>query len=464
MAKNSPSTRYECSTPGCNYNSLREFFACPKCSEFDTARVATSAGLSSEQSRVGLKTSGAAAPVKTARSIAELNANPIHRTPTEISELDRVLGGGFVDGEVVLFAAEAGSGKSTLSLSVADNMARRGMKVLYSSGEENEQQIGLRAKRMGISNENIRITNETSLEALLGHIEAEKPAFIVVDSLQTIASSEVSGSIGSVGQSKEAAHTLTRVAKEQGISMILINQMVKSGDFAGSEAVQHIVDCCIILESSQDTPMKFLRATKNRFGDTAEVGIFQHEERGLMEVSDPSGIFIESEGNVNGAAVSFVSEGIRQMPVEIQALVTPSTLTNPRKQFNGVQFNRAQIVCAILDKFCQGKFFDHDVFISTVSGIKVDDPIADLAVAAALLSSAGNSPVPSGTAFVGELSLTGQVRGSFMMENKIREAARLGFSRIVLPASATRGLNKEVSKNIQVTGIAKVAELRGLLR
>lgn len=425
--------------------------------ESSAAETTTSA------TNAGLKSGGAIKPSTKAFTLSQLSDKPIKRTPTGINELDRVLGGGFVDAEVVLFAGHPGAGKSTLSLDIADRFARMGLTVLYSSGEESEQQIALRAKRMGITNENIKIINETNLETLRGHIDAEKPDLLIVDSLQTIASTEVTGSTGSISQSKEAAHALTRWAKRENIKMVLINQIIKSGEFAGSEQVQHIVDCSLIFESDKDTPLKFLRATKNRFGDISEVGVFQHTETGLEEVADPSGVLIdEDHGESPGTACSFISEGLRQMPMEVQSLVSRSDLPNPRKQFSGVNFQRGQIVCAILDKFCNTKLYEKDVFLSTVSGLKVDDPQSDLAVAAAILSSSKEKPFPGRTAFVGELSLTGFVRGSFMMENKIREAQRLGFDRIVIPSTAFKNLP---SKNfgIKVESISNVKELADFL-
>lgn len=351
---------------------------------------------------------------------------------------------------------------STASLAVANSYALKGKKVLYSSGEESEQQIGLRAARLGVDSENILIINETNLEVLLGHIDEEKPDFIVVDSVQTLASSEIPGSIGSVQQSKEVAHTLTRLAKKNNITMLLISQVIKSGDFSGSEAIQHIVDCALMLESDNDSPLKFLRATKNRFGDTTEVGVFQHTERGLEEVTDPSGIFLENnEDQVVGASCSFMSEGVRQIPIEIQALVTRSTLPTPRKQFNGINYNRGQIVCAILDKFCSAKLYENDAFISTVSGVKVADPQADLSIAASLLSSSKDKAVPIGMVFIGELSLTGQVRGSFMIDNKLKEAERLGFTTAVIPASAKHSYKPR--NGMRVVTIKNVKDLLRLL-
>lgn len=458
MKKDSNTVIYVCSKCG---NKTKKWTAkCFQCDAYSTIEEAPQSEQVINTDRSGLKSSQAVSPSKKAMTVSELNQKPIKRTPTGIGELDRVLGGGLVDAEVVLFAGQPGSGKSTLSLEVANRFAKMGLNVLYSSGEESEQQIGLRAKRMGINDDHIKIVNETNLETVLGHIEEEKPALVIVDSLQTLASSEIAGSIGSISQSKESAHTLTRIAKTNNISMILINQIIKSGEFAGSEAIQHIVDAALILDSDKDTPLKFLRATKNRFGDTTEVGVFQHSENGLDEVSDPGGIFLDQDEGTSqqGASCSFISEGVRQIPVEIQALAVRSSLTNPRKQFNGVNFQRAQIVCAILDKHCKTKAYDNDVYVSTVSGLKVNDPLADLSIAASLLSSLNNKDVSKTTAFVGELSLTGHVRGTFMVENKIKEAERLGFTKIVIPATAYKGL-KGRNHKIEIVSISSVKDL-----
>lgn len=359
---------------------------------------------------------------------------------------------------------------STLSMSISDKFANMNKKVLYVSGEESEQQIALRAKRMEVSSENIKIVNETTIENVLGHVEEEKPDFLIIDSLQTMASSEVSGSMGSISQSKEAASVFTLLAKKNNIITFLISQVTKEGqgelNFAGSNQIAHIVDCILYLESDNETPLKFLRATKNRFGETTEVGVFQHQEKGLMEVSDPSGILLDNEdsANLSGTATSFISEGVRQIPVEVQALVTTSNLANPRKQFNGVDYNRGQIVCAILDKFCNARLYDNDVFVSTVSGIKVKDPMADLSIAASIISSAKDKKITIPTAFVGELSLTGQVRGSLMVDQKVREAQRLGFQRIVLPKTAQKNMHLPKDLTIKIEYISSASELIKFLK
>lgn len=459
------SITYKCSN--CGHEVSRKIVTCPKCSKLGTLEeFSVSSTAVTTAARAGLKSSEAARPSKKASTISQLNNRPIKRVATGIGELDRVLGGGFVEGSVTLFGAAPGSGKSTLCLAMAEKFADMGHSVLYSSGEESEQQIGLRAKRMGVTNEKIMITSETNLETLLGHIEEENPTFVVVDSLQALASTEISGTVGSIAQSKESANTLTRYAKANKITMVLISQVVKGSDeFAGSNQIAHVVDTAIMLESDKESPLKFLRATKNRFGDISEVGVFQHAENGLEEVADPGGIFLENDGTeeLSGTSCSFVSEGIRQIPVEIQALVTDTEFSNPRRQFGGVNHIRGQMVCAILDKFCNAKLSANDVFASTVAGIKIDDPMADLSIAMSILSSAKNKPILGRVAFVGEIGLTGQIRGSYMVENKIREAERLGFDKIVIPSAAYKALKNKRGK-IKIESISSVKELLKFLK
>lgn len=453
MAKN---VFYRCQN--CNEESRIFYDRCPKCHKIGTLVEVSNVDIKEKSSQAGFKSDKAIVPNKAAMTISQLKQNPIKRTRTDIKELDRVLGGGLVEAEVVLFAGEPGAGKSTLSLSIANQMAKLGQKVLYSSGEESEQQIGLRAARMNISNDNIKIVNETNLETVLGYIDQEEPNLVIIDSLQTIASTGVNGSLGSVSQSREAAQKLTTIAKKRNISMFLISQIVKSGEFSGSEAIQHVVDCGLMFESSKDSPLKFLRATKNRFGDTTEVGIFQHTEHGLEEVPDPSGVLIDTDIIAEGAACTFISEGTRQIPVEVQALVTNTTYSNSMKRFSGVSNDRGQIICAIIDRFCNGGLWEKDVFVSTVAGLRIFDPQADMAVAVAILSSINQKTLKKRTAFVGELGLTGQVRGSFMIENKVREALRLGFDQIVIPKSANYRIEKSLKDHVHF--VDKASELK----
>lgn len=433
-------TQFKCTNSECGHTLLQWAGRCPACKEYSTIEEVAEGSSASEAQSSGLNSGDALKPQQAARTLSELHVSTsIKRTPTAIGELDRVLGGGFVTGETVLLAGSPGSGKSTICLRLSEIFGKLGQSVLYSSGEESESQIKLRAERMGITEENIRITHETNLETLIGHIDDVKPEFMIVDSLQTLASSAVKSSIGSINQSKEAAHTLTRIAKSRGITMVLINQVTKGdgGDltFAGSNQIAHIVDCVLYIESDRDTPLKFLRATKNRFGDATEVGIFQHSETGLEEVSDPSGVLMDSGEPLPGEATGFISEGTRQIPVEVQALVAESSLSNPRKQFSSVDNGRGQIICAILDKFTDLELYNSDVFVSTTAGIKVRDPLTDLAIAAALISSAKAKRKKDRTMYIGEMTLTGRVKGS-MISSKIKEAERLGFERVIIPSSA----------------------------
>lgn|SRR5699024_9517243 len=453
-------TIYQCTECQKEYTNWVGF--CKQCGNYSTVEEVQTYDV--QDARDGLKTT-AKLPTTAAKGISQVSRKVV-RIETGIQELDRVLGGGFVKSEVALIGGEPGAGKSTISLMLANSFAEKDMSVLYLSSEESTEQIGLRADRMGIDNDNIKVVHSSSLEEILGYIQKEKPDLFIVDSLHTIASSELSGSLGSIQQSKESSHSLNRIAKEMGIRAFLVSQVNKDGEFAGSEVIQHVVDVSLFLESSRDSPLKFLRTYKNRFGSADEVGIFQHTENGLEEVNDPSGLLLDDdEGALSeGAAFGIISEGIRQVPVEVQALTTMSSLPNPRKQFNGVQYNRGQIICAILNKFCNLDLDQSDVFVSTVFGVKFADPLSDLAVAAAIISSENNSVLKKRTIFVGELSLTGQVRGVQQIESKIVEAERMGFEQIVIPSSAKNKIKGLSKKKIQVTFIKNIRELHNLFK
>lgn len=455
-------TQWKCNNCGRTY--AQWVGVCGECGEYNTVKEVGVAVEGSSAETSGLKSGGAIKPTQKARTLSELKSVHVERIPSGIGELDRVLGGGFVTGEVVLLAASPGAGKSTLSLRLSEIFGKLGHAVLYSSGEESESQIKLRADRMGITEDNIKIIHETNLETLIGHIDEIEPKFMVVDSLQTMASNQITSSIGSIQQSKEAAHTLTRLAKTRGITMVLINQVTKGdgGDptFAGSNQIAHIVDCVLYIESDRDSPLKFMRATKNRFGDATEVGIFQHSDTGLEEVSDPSGVLLDIGDPLPGEATGFITEGIRQIPVEVQALVAESSLTNPRKQFSSVDNARGQIICAILDKFTELRLYGSDVFVSTTAGIRVKDPLADLAVAAAILSSAKDKQSKGRTIYIGEMTLTGRIKGS-MISTKLKEAQRLGFDRAVIPSSAKAQIPRNMT--MEVRTIDSIIELPKLV-
>lgn len=451
-------TIYRCSN--CGKTDKQWKGVCPKCGEYSTYEETEAVALDKPQAgnkttvkRTG-KSSGAAKPLSRAN-------RKVERFATGIAELDRVLGGGFVGSEVVLIGGEPGAGKSTLSLSIAEGFANNSLKVLYISGEESVDQIALRADRMGVDNDLILVEHSSSLNDALASIHENNPDLLIFDSLQATASEDLSGSAGSLQQSREAATVLTKTCKTMGARALLVSQVNKGGEFSGSEGIQHVVDATLYLDGDRDTPLKFLRAIKNRFGSTDEVGIFQHEDTGLKEVPDPSGVLSsgsETDGTESGAAYGVMSEGARQIPFEVQSLIVPSTLSSPRRQFNGVQHSRAQIVVAILDKFCTFELSDQDVFSSTVLGVKAADPQTDLAVAASMISSELNLHLKDRTAFVGELSLTGQVRGAYQIENKVKELSRLGFDRVFIPR-ASKNQIKLQGHSIEIEPVSTIREL-----
>lgn len=452
-------TQYECSE--CHAVFKRWSGQCPKCHEYSSLEEVETASLDIPTD--GLKTA-AKTPPTAAKSISEATTD-VARTPTGIGELDRVLGGGFVDSGVVLLGGEPGAGKSTLSLKIAESFAKSGERVLYASGEESVTQISLRAQRMGITDTNISLVHTSSLEEILGHIEQSKPGLFIVDSLQAVASSSLTGTLGSIQQSREAAHVLNQTAKSVGSKAVLISQITKGGEFAGPEAIQHIVDVLMLLEGSKDSPLKFLRTVKNRFGTTDEIGLFQHTDEGLEEVKDPSGVLSDEDADslAPGVAYTITSEGLRSLPVELQALVTESSLPNPRKQFSGVLYDRCQIICAALDKYCRARLFEYDVFASSIFGVKINDPVSDLAIAAAIMSSRFDFTPAEKTAYIGELSLTGQVRGHQRIGQKVSAAIASGFTKIVMPQSAISRV-KNGNSSAQLVGIKTIRDLPGVIQ
>ena len=420
----------------------------------------------SEGASVGVKT-GAVKPLKPARPLSSVSSSRPERIPTGIEEFDRVIGGGFIKGMTCLLGAPPGTGKSSLLAHVSKAMCKYGT-VLYVSGEESEEQVYDRAARLNSVDDNILIAHENDLSVILGHLESVRPSFFVLDSLQMVASPESQSQMGSVAQSREATIALNNVCKDLGITAVFINQFTKSGELAGSEQAKHATDCVLVLSSDKSTPLKFLSADKNRFGDAGEVGIFRHTERAFEGVSDPSGVFMEDDGGaLPGTGVSFMAAGKRMIPVEVQALINDGgKQSRPVRQFSGVPFDRGQIVCAVLDKFCKAGLSDREVFLSTVSGVRVPqtETLCDLGVAAAVLSSLRGKTDGKRRAYIGELALTGRIQGIHMVDRRVREALRLGFDEVVVPAVAARSLTDSLRGDRRVRAIGSVSELAALFR
>lgn len=410
----------------CGYATPQWYGKCPSCGEWNTL-VETVTETGGQGRGEALKRARSAVPQK----LSDVRHIEKNRVKSGFAEFDRVTGGGIVPGSVTLLAGDPGIGKSTLLLHV---LAKTG--GLYVSGEESPEQVKLRAKRLGIAGENIRILAETNVEAIVAAVAGEKNPLVIIDSIQTLFSSDLEGMAGSVGQIRHSAEVLIALAKQQGIPLLIIGHVTKEGAIAGPKVLEHMVDTVLYLEGERFANARILRTLKNRFGAVEEVGIFEMGDLGLKEISNPSALFLQDRvKNVPGSVVTVIMEGTRPMLIEIQALVVPSQLAMPRRVANGVEFNRLQLLIAILQKRLSVPLGTFDVFVNVSGGLKIGEPAADLAVALAILSSFKNKSLDPKTAVFGELGLLGEVRTIGASERRIKEAKRLGFTTIISPAS-----------------------------
>ncbi|MFC5338979.1 DNA repair protein RadA [Leucobacter denitrificans] len=367
-----------------------------------------------------------------ARPITQVSGDEVKHRQTGIAELDRVLGGGIVPGAAILMSGEPGVGKSTLLLDVAARIARHGARVLYVSGEESVGQIRMRAERTNALEETLFLASETDLATVLGHIEATQPGLLVIDSVQTLASDQVEGIAGGPSQVREVAAALIRVAKQQAIPVVLVGHVTKDGSVAGPRLLEHLVDVVCHFEGDRNTALRFLRSLKNRFGPTDEVGCFEMTGGGIAEVADPSGLFLSRGSSpVSGTCATVAMEGRRALPVEIQALVAKSATPNPRRVTSGVDASRVAMILAVLERRAGLRLHDQDVYVSTVGGVKLSEPGADLAIALAVLSAVSDRALAHDLVAFGELSLAGEIRPVSSGTQRIAEARRLGYSSII---------------------------------
>lgn len=375
-----------------------------------------------------------------ARPIDQIDVETARARPTGVDELDRVLGGGLVPGAVVLLAGEPGVGKSTLLLDVAARAARTGRTVLYVTGEESAAQVRLRAGRIHALDPRLLLTAETDLGAVLGHIELVDPDLLVLDSIQTIASAQVEGTAGGVSQVREVASAVIQAAKARDLPVVLIGHVTKDGSVAGPRTLEHLVDVVCQFEGERHSRLRMLRATKNRYGPTDEVGCFDLSESGIVGLADPSGLFISQALHaVPGTCLTVTLEGRRPLVVEVQSLVAPSAVPNPRRTTSGVDSSRLAMVLAVLQRRLGARLADQDVYVSTIGGARVMEPGADLALALAAVSSRENVPLPRGLVAIGEVGLAGEIRTVSGVGRRLAEAARLGFTRAIVPAGALDG-------------------------
>lgn len=436
---------YVCSE--CGWTSPKWLGQCRECKAWGTLEeFHEAAGGGAVVSGGQLARAAAVRPAVPARPIGDVSAEEARARPTGVGELDRVLGGGIVPGAVVLLAGEPGVGKSTLLLDVAAkaaavSRARGEGPVLYVTGEESASQVRLRAERIDAIDPALLLASETELGALLGHVEAAGPSLLVVDSVQTIASAQVEGSAGGVTQVRAVTGALISVAKERGIPVLLVGHVTKDGGIAGPRVLEHLVDVVCQFEGDRHARLRLLRAVKNRYGPTDEVGCFDLGERGIVGLEDPSGLFLSSaRSEVPGTCATVTLEGRRPVPVEVQALVAGTNAGSPRRTTSGVDHSRVAMTLAVLQARLRVDTSSSDVYVSTVGGARAVEPATDLAVAISVVSAAQNLPTPSGLVAFGEVGLTGEVRTTVGVQRRLAEAARLGFTRAIVPLAGSEEL------------------------
>lgn len=385
----------------------------------------------------------------------DVNIKMEERVPTGLAELDRVLGGGVVAGSAVLVAGEPGIGKSTMMLQAAEALAKK-EKVLYVSGEESTKQIRLRAERLGTLSKNLILFPETNLFAIESAISEVKPNFVVIDSIQTLFREDVASAASSVSQVRECAAYLVRIAKTTGIPIFIVGHVTKEGTVAGPRVLEHIVDTVLYFEGEQHKQYRILRATKNRFGSTQEVGIFEMKENGLVEVTNPSEIFISERAETSpGSIITAAIEGTRPLLVEIQALVAPTKMAYPIRKASGVDYNRVSVIIAVLERHLGFKLSSMDIYVNAAGGVRTVEPAIDLPIALAIASGYKNKVLDPKALAVGEIGLAGELRSVNHIEQRVREAEKLGFATVYLPGSNLKELKKA---KIKLAGAASIKD------
>ena len=446
-------TRWVCQQ--CNWSFARHMGKCPNCGAWDSL-VETL--LDPEPATAGVVASPYTSQSPQPLSRVELGSIP--RIPIAMEEFSRTLGGGLVPGSIVLIGGEPGIGKSTLLLQVAAALGATDCPVLYVSGEESPQQIRMRADRLGIQGDPLHLLSETEVGAILSQAEAMHPNLrsLVIDSIQTMHTEDLSSASGNVSQVRECANRFQRWAKTRGVPVFLVGHVTKEGAIAGPKVLEHIVDTVLYLEGDPFHAYRLLRSVKNRFGATSEVGVFEMQARGMVEVANPSEAFLaERMVNVPGSTVAVTIEGTRPLLVEVQALASPTSFGNPRRTANGIDFNRLLLTIAVLSRRAGLNLGEQDIFANVVGGLQVEEPAVDLAVALALVSSVRDVPVPADVAMVGEVGLSGEVRSVGQLEGRLNEAARLGFSKAIVPRRLGRG-EFTPPKGLQTVQVRSVRE------
>lgn len=445
-------TVYVCSS--CGYETAKWLGKCPDCGEWATLE---------EQTKQELPANNGKSAQRVMHSVASYSLNDIKpdtelRYKTGMCELDRVLGGGIVKGSLVLLSGDPGIGKSTILLQICKELAKK-LKILYVSGEESYSQIKLRADRLSVSGENLFILCETDVEAICEHIRSTEPDLVIIDSIQTMNMTVLNSSPGCVTQVRECSNMLMRTAKSLSIPIIMVGHVNKDGNIAGPKVLEHIVDAVLYFEGERNLSFRILRAVKNRFGSTNEIGVFEMYDTGLKEVNNPSAMLISGRPkNTPGSCVACVMEGTRPILAEIQGLVAANSFGNPRRITNGFDFNRLNMLLAVLEKRAGYFFSGNDVYVNVVGGLKLDETALDLTIVMALVSSLKDYTLRDDVLAFGEIGLAGEIRGVSHCEQRIKEAARLGFTRCIIPKSNLKNISASLKNEIEIRGVRTIRE------
>lgn len=440
-------TVFVCSN--CGYESSKWLGKCPGCNEWNTfyeEKISNSTNklVSANGEKKSTK------PLKLNSVVGKENT----RFKTGFEELDRVLGGGLVNGSLVLLGGEPGIGKSTLILQICDKVTVNG-KVLYISGEESAEQIKLRADRLGINNDDLMFLGETDIDMIQAEILEMNPQLVIIDSIQTMYSEEITSAPGTVSQVREITARIMKLCKTNGITTIIIGHVTKDGNIAGPRVLEHMVDAVLYLEGERYFSYRILRGVKNRFGSTNEVGMFEMQNEGMIEITNPSQVLIsDREDNQAGSVIVATIEGTRPLLIELQALTTPSLFGMPRRNANGIDYNRVTLLMAVLEKRAGLSLGNQDAYINVVSGIRISEPAADLGIVMAVASSFKNLSIAKDVVVIGEVGLTGEIRGVNLIEKRLKEAERLGFKKCVIPES-NKKLLKE-SYKLDIIGVRNI--------